>query len=47
MMIPGAPPNSPGMGGAMQPQAPQAGLLQMLLQDPAAMGELMKRMGMK
>lgn len=46
MMIPGAPPASPGMAGQM-PQAPQAGLLQMLLQDPAAMGELMKRMGMK
>lgn len=47
MMIPGAPPASPGMGGAMQPQAPQAGLLQMLLQDPKAVAALMKQMGMK
>lgn len=46
MMIPGAPPASPGMGGQM-PQAPQAGLLQMLMQDPQAMAALMKQMGMK
>lgn len=50
MMIPGAPPNSPGMGGAMQPQTqPQnpQGLLQMLMQDPQAMAALMKQMGMQ
>lgn len=48
MMIPGAPSNSPGMGGQMQPQPqnPQ-GLLQMLLQDPQAMAALMQQMGMK
>lgn len=46
MMIPGAPSASPGMGGQMS-QAPQAGLLQMLMQDPQAMAALMKQMGMK
>lgn len=52
MMIPGAPPPSHGMGGAMQqkgqpPQDKMQGLMQLLMQDPEAMAELMKKLGMK
>lgn len=47
LMIPGAPQGMALMPGQGMGQTPIANLLQMLMQDPQAMAEMMQRMGMR
>lgn len=47
LMIPGSPQGMAPMAGQGMGQTPIASLLQMLMQDPKAMAELMQRMGMR